>query len=145
MTAGRGSAELITQQNQQILRLQSVRQGALTASGAEPILLELEKGVLNQISGKSITVELYAKSGQNGPAQFAIECDFAGDSICGRKRFRVGTQPERIVFALDLSAGVKQGERAYLAINTDITNDADSSGNGDAIDVIYVRLRLPDA
>lgn len=145
VTAGRGSAELITQQNQQILRLQSVRQGALTASGAEPILLELEKGVLNQISGKSITVELYAKSGQNGPAQFAIECDFAGDSICGRKRFRVGTQPERIVFALDLSAGVKQGERAYVAINTDITNDADSSGNGDAIDVIYVRLRLPDA
>ena len=145
VTAGRGTAELITEQKQQVLRLKSVRQGALKATGAEPILLELEKGVLNQISGKVVTVELYAKSGQNGPAQFAVECDFAGDSICGRKRFRVGTQPERIVFALDLSAGIQPGERAYLAINTDITNAADASGSGDAIDVIYARLRLPDA
>ena len=144
VTAGRGTAELITEQRQQVLRLQSVRQGALTATGAEPILLELEKGVLNQISGKVVTVELYAKSGQNGPAQFAVECDFAGDSICGRKRFPLGTQPARIVFTLDLTGGIKPSERAYLAINTDITNAADSSGTGDAIDVIYARLRLPD-
>ncbi len=144
VTAGRGTAELLNQQNRQMLRLQSVRQGALAAGNAEPILLELEKGVLNQISGKEVTVELFAKSGLNGPAQFAVECDIAGDSVCGRKRFLVGVQPERIVFALDLTGGIAPGARAFLAINTDITNTADASGTGDAIDIIYVRLRLPD-
>ncbi|MGB7334419.1 MAG: hypothetical protein WBD01_01400 [Salaquimonas sp.] len=145
VTAGRGSAELVNQQKRQMLRLQSVRQGGLTQSNADPILLELEKGVLKQISGKDVTVEFYAQSGQSGAAQFAIECDFAGDSICGRKRFRVGAQPERIVFALDLKNGIASDARAFLAINTDITNAADASGTGDAVDIIYVRLRLTEA
>jgi len=142
VTAGRGSAELVTQQTNQMLRLQSIRQGELTNSNAEPILLELERGVLQQIEGKEVTVELNAKSGLAGPAQFAVECDIAGDSVCGRKRFRVGLQPELIVFALDLKAGIQSDARAFLALNTDITNAADTSGKGDAIDINFVRLRV---
>ncbi len=142
VTAGRGSADLITEQKSQMLRLKSIRQDGSTAANAEPILLELERGVLRQIEGKEVTVEFYAKSGGTGPAQFAVQCDIGGDSVCGRKRFRVGLQPERILFSLDLKDGFSTDDRAYLAINTDITNAAETTGAGDEIDIIHVRLRL---
>jgi len=142
VTAGRGSAALVTEQQQQMLRLKSIRQNGSNENNAEPILLELERGVLRQINGKEVTVEFYAKSGGNGPAQFAIQCDIGGDSVCGRKRFRVGLQPERILFSLDLKNGFSSEDRAFLAINTDITDAANATGNGDEIDIIHVRLRL---
>ncbi|MCB1385155.1 MAG: hypothetical protein KDJ80_04375 [Nitratireductor sp.] len=139
VTAGRGTAELKTGQNEQILRLQSVRSGA---GNAEPILLELERGVLQQVMGKTVTVEFLAKSGMSGPAQFAVECEIGGEGVCGRKRFRVGQQPELILFSMDLSKVSDAGLRAFLALNTDITALADSSGKGDVIDVLYARLRF---
>lgn len=142
VTAGRGTAELTTVQNEQMLRLQSVRQDGQASDSAQPILLEMERGVLQQIMGKPVTVELYAKSGLSGPAQFAIECSVAGESVCGRKRFRVGQQPERIVFSMDLKNVSDAGARAFLAMNTDITTEADTSGKGDIIDLIYARLRF---
>ena len=142
VTAGRGTAELTTIQNEQMLRLQSVRQDGQASDSAQPILLEMERGVLQQIMGKPVTVELYAKSGLSGPAQFAIECSVAGESVCGRKRFRVGQQPERIVFSMDLKNVGDAGARAFLAMNTDITTEADTSGKGDIIDLIYARLRF---
>lgn len=141
VTAGRGSAELLTGQNRQLLRLRSLRQDN-TAESAKPILLQLEKGVLQQIGNRAVTVELNAKSGSSGPGQFAIECFVGGESVCGRKRFRVGLQPEKIVFALEIDGRVSPDEEAYLAINTDVTNAADSTGSGEPIDLIYVRLRL---
>ena len=144
VTAGRGTAELITEQKRQMLRLKSTRKDGSPEVNAEPILLELERGVLRQINGKDVTVEFYAKSGGNGPAQFAIQCDIGGDSVCGRKRFRVGLQPERILFSLDLTDGISTDERAYLAINTDITNAAETTRSGDEIDIIHVRLRFDE-
>lgn len=142
VTAGRGTAELTTIQNEQMLRLQSVRQDGQASVSAEPILLEMERGVLQQIMGKPVTVELFAKSGLTGPAQFAIECSVGGESVCGRKRFRVGQQPERIVFSMDMNNVTDSGARAFLAVNTDITTEADTSGKGDIIDLIYARLRF---
>jgi hypothetical protein len=141
-TAGRGSAQLITEQKSPILRIQSLRQGGLSETPADPILLELEKGVLQQVAGKEVTVEFLTKSGSSGPAQFAVECDIAGESVCGRKRFRVGLQPERIVFSLKVRQDLPSDAKAYLAINTDITNAANTSGEGDLIDIVYVRLRI---
>jgi len=141
-TAGRGSAELITEQKRPVLRLQSLRQGGLNEVSAQPILLELEKGVLQQVAGKEVTVEFLAKSGTSGPAQFSVECDVGGDSVCGRKRFRVGLQPERIVFSMSVRDDLPANSKAYLAINTDITNAANATGEGDLIDILYVRLRI---
>ena len=112
--------------------------------GADPILLEIGKGILQQLSGKEVTVEFNAKSGTSSPAQFAIECDIAGDSVCGRKRFRVGQNSEKIVFAMDVAGRDIANSKAFLAINTDVTNSATSSGAGDLIDILYVRLRVSD-
>lgn len=141
VTADRGKADLITVQNTQMLRLVSVREPG-SEENASPILLRFEPGVVRQVAGKEVTVEMRTKSGSSGPAQFAVECLAGGDSICGRKRFRVGLQPEDTVFKLDLGSLGPDGEAA-LAINTDVTAAATSSGEGDAIDVLYIRLRVP--
>lgn len=142
ITAGRGSAELINQQNRSMLRIQSIRQTSASDANADPILLELENGVLRQIIGKEVTVEFLAKSGMTGPTQFAVQCNIGGDNICGRKRFRIGLQPERIVFSMQIPSDLDMQQPAHLAISTDITNAADTSGEGNIVDVIYVRLRV---
>ena len=143
ITSGRGSADVISASNTQMLRIRSIRQGQSANQLADPILLELQPGVLRKIAGKSVTVEMRVKSGGGGPAQFSIECDIAGASQCGRKRFRVGLQTEDIVFALDIDKSTVNGN-AFLAINTDVTSSADATGLGDLIDIVYTRIRVPN-
>jgi hypothetical protein len=143
-TAGRGSAELVNEQNMDILRIQSLRENGAKDEIAQPILLKLNPGVIRQIAGKEVTVEIRAKSGSSGPATFAIECSVDGANACGRKRFRVGLQPEDIVFALRPANGFKPDSEAWLAINTDVTSAADISGAGEVIDIIYSRIRVSD-
>lgn len=140
ITSGRGSATLINELNSELLRIQSIRQVSQTEI-ADPILLELQPGVLQQIAGKEITVEIRAKSGGSGPATFSVGCDFGGQSSCSRKRFRIGLQPEDIVFALKMDPDTVNGN-AFLTINTDIVSSADSTGTGDLVDIIYARVRL---
>lgn len=143
-TAGRGSAQLVTGQNQQLLRIQSQRPDNAFGESAEPIRLDLERGVLRQLPGRSVTVEISAKSGSSGPAQFAVECFIDGEGACGRKRFRLGLQPEKIVFALDVPSSISDASQGFLAINTDVTNAANTTGAGDPLDILFVRLRLTD-
>jgi len=141
-TAGRGSADLVNEQNQQFLRLKSIRSGADSRKIADPILIELKPGVMEQAAGQKATVELRAKSGESGPATFSIECLLGGESICNRKRFRIGLQPEAVFFELDLRQHSASEGPAFLAINTDVTSAADIGGQGETLDLLYVRIRL---
>lgn len=144
VTAGRGRAEIINQSNMDYIRLVSLRSEAARETTAEPILLRLEPGVLGQIAGSRVTVEILAKSGGTGPANFAVGCRVGEQDVCGRKRFRIGLQPEATVFTMSVPAGIGQDGEAYLTINTDVSATAAQSGEGAAVDVLYARLRLPD-
>ena len=141
-TQGRGTAEIVTQSNTDMLRLSSLRASDHKNETAKPILLSVQPGVLSRISGKKVTVEIRAKSGGTGPATFAVSCEFDGQELCGRKRFRVGLQPEVMVFKLDVPASANQSSDAYFALSTDITGSAALTGQGDVIDIEYARLRL---
>jgi len=142
IVANRGSAEIINQQNTQMIRLHSSRSSQARNETAEPILLRLPPGVVEQISNKQITVEIFAKSGTSSPAQFTVECRFEGVAGCGRKRFRIGLQPEASVFAANVGNITNPDQGLYLAINTDITSGAEVTGKGDVIDIAYVRIRV---
>lgn len=143
VTAGRGKAEIVNQSNTDYVRLISLRPDSRLDETANPILLEIEPGVLQQIAGKRVTVEIQAKSGDSGPANFAVGCEVNGDDICGRRRFRIGLQPEATVFPMAVSSNIPSDARAYLTISTDVTNTALQSGEGSAVDILYARLRLP--
>ena len=96
---------------------------------------------MEQISGKNVTFEIYAKSGSSSPAQFTVRCQFGELGSCGRKRFRVGLQPEASIFAFDIGNVINSNQNAYIAISTDITEEASVTGKGDPIDIVYARLR----
>jgi len=142
ITNGRGTVSIVQEQNQNILRIMSIRSASNKTKPAEPMLLELKPGVLQQIIGKRVTVEILAKSGNSGPATFSVECDLGELGSCGRKRFRVGLQPEAVVFSIDLKNSSNFEGPAYLAINTDIASSANLSGQGDVLDIVSARLRI---
>lgn len=141
ITAGRGKAEIVTELNLEMIRLSSVRDDQDRSQPAKPILLRLKPGVLEQISGKNVTFEIYGKSASSSPAQFTVKCQFGALGSCGRKRFRVGLQPEASIFAFDLGVVTDLNMKAYIAISTDTTAAAAATGKGDAIDIVYARLR----
>ncbi|MBL4893176.1 MAG: hypothetical protein JKX91_15425 [Rhizobiaceae bacterium] len=141
VTDGAGQAKIVNDVEATVLRIVSLRSTFDKSQPAKPILLEILPGILSQIMGKKITVEILAKSGSSGPATFSVECMFGEIGSCGRKRFRVGLQPEAVVFSIDVK-GENPGQKAYLAIRTDIASSANLSGRGDILDIISARLRI---
>ncbi|MBL1406989.1 MAG: hypothetical protein COC00_013460 [Rhizobiales bacterium] len=141
VTSGRGTAEVVTQLNVDYLRIQSIRTSPNSLTSAEPILLELQPGVLSKIAGKSVTVEIRTKSGNSEDGLFSVQCLVSGESVCDRKRFPVGQQPENIIFALKLDKEAVDGG-TFLAINTDVKSTVNTSGAGSPIDILYVRIRI---
>ncbi|MCP4071368.1 MAG: hypothetical protein GY742_06460 [Hyphomicrobiales bacterium] len=141
VTAGNGTAKIISETSQPAIRIMSVRKPDTPEIQADPLRLELAPGILKDIAGKKTTIEILAKSGDTGPATFSVSCDFGELGECGRKRFRVGLQPEAVVFSIQISPDFQDGQRAFLAINTDVTSAAALSGKGAKIDIIYARLR----
>jgi hypothetical protein len=143
-TNGRGRAEIVNEANADMIRLVSVRPSDSPAKPADPILLAIPEGVLAQVAGKNVKVEIKAKSGKEDQASFAIGCDFAGSTdACKRKRFQVGAQPNYAIFEVDFPADAANGGAYFLAISTDITSDAETTAEGDPIDIIQARLRFP--
>ena len=140
---GRGKADIVNQANIDMIRVVSVRSQSKPSDPAEPILIEIASGALSKVAGKRVTVEIQAKSGSENPATFAIGCDFAGQDACGRKRFRVGLQPEAIVFTVSFPLEIAAGAKAYLTLSTDVTSSSGTALEGDAIDIGYARLRFP--
>ena len=144
ITAGNGTAEILSEISVPAIRIVSVRKPGAHETPAEPLLLELAPGILKNIAGKRVTVEIMAKSGDSGAATFAVSCDFGDLGDCGRKRFRIGLQPEAVIFSIEISGDLKEGQRAFLAINTDVTSSAAISGKGAKIDIVYARIRITE-
>ncbi len=142
-TEGRGRAEIVSLPNAQVIRLASTRQNGARDNPADPMRIEVKPGVVEQIAGRKVTVEIQAKSGSAGPATFAVGCEFGGQDICGRKRFRVGLQPEDIVFTIDVDPGIVSSQPSFFTLSTDISSSAAQTGEGEVVDVFHARIRLP--
>ncbi|MFK7902657.1 MAG: hypothetical protein AB8B49_07415 [Nitratireductor sp.] len=142
ITSGRGSAEVISQLTTNYMRIQSIRSSPNSNTNAEPILLELKPGVLRQMVGKMVTVEMRLKSGTNMDGLFSVQCIVGDQSVCDRKRFRVGQQPENVIFAMQLEEA-NVSEKVYLAINTDVKSASNPDGLGHPIDISHIRIRIP--
>ncbi len=144
VTEGRGTAEIVTGAEDNAIRIMSTRSANRIGQPADPILLRLQPGVLDQVEGKEVTVEMRAKSGTATPNAFSVRCQFSMPEECGRKRFRVGIQPEAIVFSIAMPEGIGRTDPAFLAINTDLTSQSDITGRGAALDIYYVRMSTRD-
>ena len=140
--AGRGKAQIVKELNSDMIRINSVRDALNRAEQAKPILIKLKPGVLKQISGKRVTVEIFAKSGGSETAHFAIGCEFGELTECGRKRFLAGSQPNASVFAFQMDQISDINQDMYLTLSTDTTSEAAVTGKGDLLDIVYIRLSV---
>lgn len=140
--SGSGKVEIVNQLNSNMIRVNSVRDALNRAEPAAPMLIQLKPGVLKQISGKRVTVEIFAKSGGGDTAHFAIGCEFGGLTECGRKRFLAGSQPNASVFAFQMDQVSDINQAMYLTLSTDTTSQAAVTGKGDILDIVYIRLSV---
>ena len=141
-TAGSGKAQIVNQLNSNMIRVHSVRDALNRVEPASPMLIRLQPGVLKQISGKRVTVEIFAKSGGSDSAHFAVGCEFGSLTECGRKRFLAGSQPNASVFAFDMDEVTDINQDMFLTLSTDTTSGAAVTGKGDILDIVYIRLAV---
>ena len=141
-TAGSGKAQIVNQLNSNMIRVNSVRDALNRVEPAAPMLIRLKPGVLKQISGKRVTVEIFAKSGGSDSAHFAVGCEFGNLTECGRKRFLAGSQPNASVFAFNMDEVTNINEDMFLTLSTDTTSEAAVTGKGDVLDIVYIRLAV---
>ena len=139
-TAGSGKAQIVNQLNSNMIRVNSVRDALNRVEPAAPMLIRLKPGVLKQISGKRVTVEIFAKSGGSDSAHFAVGCEFGNLTECGRKRFLAGSQPNASVFAFQMDQVNDINQDMFLTLSTDTTSEAAVTGKGDILDIVYIRL-----
>jgi len=142
ITASRGTAQLVKELNIDMIRLGSTRDELNRLESAKPMLIRLKPGVLQQISGKRVTVEIFAKSGSSDTAHFAVGCEFGILTECGRKRFLAGSQPNASVFAFQMDPVNDINQDMYLTLSTDTTSEASVTGKGDILDIVYIRLSV---
>ncbi len=140
--SGRGKSEIVKELNSDMIRVNSVRDALNRAEPALPILIKLKPGVLKQISGKRVTVEIFAKSGGGETAHFAVGCEFGSLTECGRKRFLAGSQPNASVFAFQMDTINDISQDMFLTLSTDTTSQAAVTGKGDILDIVYIRLSV---
>ncbi len=140
--SGRGKAQIVKQLNSDMIRVNSVRDALNRAEPALPILIKLKPGVLKQISGKRVTVEIFAKAGGGETAHFAVGCEFGNLTECGRKRFLAGSQPNASVFAFQMDNVNNINQDMFLTLSTDTTSQAAVTGKGDILDIVYIRLSI---
>lgn len=104
------------------------------ATQAPEVLLALGPGLVGQIAGTSVRVEIRAGSPDGAVREFAVRCQFAAESVCDRQRFATAMAEEAFVFDMTVPAGV--GTPASLAI-------APSIGTGGTdLDLFAVRMRI---
>ena len=142
VTAQRGKAQIIKELNVDMIRINSVRDALNRSEPALPVLIKLKPGVLKQISGKRVTVEIFAKAGGSETAHFAVGCEFGTLTECGRKRFLAGSQPNASVFAFQMDRISDINQDMYLTLSTDTTSQSAITGKGDVLDIVYIRLSL---
>lgn len=141
-TSGSGKVQIVNQLNSNMIRVNSVRDAFNRVEPASPMLIKLKPGVLKQISGKRVTVEIFAKSGGADSAHFAVGCEFGSLTECGRKRFLAGSQPNASVFAFQMDKVNDINQELFLTLSTDTTSEAAITGKGDILDIVYIRLAV---
>ena len=105
-----------------------------SAAGTDgEIILSFGPGVVNELAGSRIRIELTAGSPDESPREFSVRCVFGGSSLCERQRFSTAMREEAFVFDVAVPADV--GTPAGLAVGPGL------GGEGPDLDIYSVRLR----
>lgn len=123
-----GRVEAITANGREAVRMQS------PSGQTSEVMLAVGPGLVGEIAGSTVRVELTAGSPDSRAREFSVRCLFASSSICDRQRFVTSMQEEAFVF--DIAVPGDAGSPATLAIAPGV------GGDGSDLDLFAVRMRV---
>lgn len=123
-----GRVEAITANGREAVRMQS------PSGQTSEVMLAVGPGLVGEIAGSTVRVELTAGSPDSRAREFSVRCLFASSSICDRQRFVTSMQEEAFVF--DIAVPGDAASPATLAIAPGV------GGEGSDLDLFAVRMRV---
>ncbi|MEM0900928.1 MAG: hypothetical protein AAGI92_13365, partial [Pseudomonadota bacterium] len=91
-----------------------------TAAQDAFVELDVPLGVLLQMQGQTVQVNLIARSDDGNPTEMSVTCDFGELGDCGRRRFLVGQSPAEYLFRLNMPEVRELEQGGKLMIRADI-------------------------
>ncbi|MFD2236185.1 hypothetical protein [Aureimonas populi] len=110
----------------------AVRLSVLPETEAE-VLVSLGPGLVQQIAGSTVRIELIAGSPDEELREFSVRCVFGSESVCERQRFATAMPEEAFVFDVAVPGGATGP--ASLAIGPGLAETG-------AVDLYSVRMRI---
>ena len=102
------------------------------AAGATALALAVGAGIMRQISGHQVRIELTAGSPDGQMREFGIRCLTGDASYCDRQRFSTAMPEEAFVFDVAVPSG--QTAAGSIAIGPGL------NGTSNDVDIYAVRL-----
>jgi hypothetical protein len=111
----------------------------MTGDGTNEVAIKIGAGLMQTFAGKRVLFNYKARSVNGAILETGMHCAFGEDTICERKRFKIGPQTAEYMFAVTVGASVR-GDGALL-IAPDLT------GGGGAVEIENIRATIvePDA
>ncbi|WP_279480997.1 hypothetical protein [Aureimonas sp. SK2] len=103
------------------------------AAGEGEVLMAIGPGVVGEIAGSNVRIEVTAGSPDGAEREFAVRCLFGGTSLCERQRFSTTMSEEAFIF--DVPVPANAGSPASIAIEPGV------NGTTNDVDVFSLRLR----
>lgn len=101
--------------------------------GEGEVLLSIGPGVVGDIAGRLVRIELTAGSADQTPREFSVRCVFGAASVCDRQRFSTSMGEEAFVFDVAVPADV--ASPGSIAIGPGL------NGTSNDVDIYSVRIR----
>lgn len=101
--------------------------------GEGEVLLAIGPGVVGDIAGRRVRIELTAGSADAEPREFSVRCVFGEVSVCDRQRFATSMGEEAFVFDVAVPSDVSQA--GSIAIGPGL------NGTSNDVDIYSVRIR----
>jgi hypothetical protein len=133
-----GRVEAVQVEGEPVVRMSGSAGAPVDPTASEgtlpEIALAIGPGLIGELAGSEVRVEIRAGSPNGGLREFAVRCEFAGQNVCERQRFATMVAEEAFVFDIAVPAGA--GAPAFLAIAPGV------GGEGGDLDLYAVRMRV---
>lgn len=103
------------------------------ATGEGEVLMAIGPGVVGEIAGSNVRIEVTAGSPDGTPRAFSVRCLFGGTSLCERQSFSTTMTEEAFIFDVPVPADARSP--ASIAIEPGV------DGTTNDVDVFSLRLR----
>lgn len=130
ITPAGGSAEVIEIEGGMALRIRS-------PSPDEPVRFEIGEGILQEIAGRSAVFNIKARTDAGQETQILVTCDFGPLGDCGRSRYFVSSENRDFAVGRDMADARPTGAGSIQIVS-------DASDGGRTVDIIEIRVAVPD-